>query len=92
MKKILILAIIVSGCVTLQNPKQTRKTKYQVGDCVSFNPARVKGRVDGTLMLILGITKRSYLVEINHHMVSGPVHFTANKKVFEWETKKTPCQ
>jgi len=94
LKKALTLtaALLLFSCSTTQSPKSKQSTKYQIGDCVSFDPTRVKGIVDGTPMLILGITKRSYIVEINHRMVSGPVQFSAKKGIFEWETKKTPCQ
>ena len=81
--------LLFSGCTTTPAPKYN--TKYQIGDCVSFDQTRVQGIVDGTPMKILGITKRTYIVEINHSRVAGPVQFTAKRGIFEWETKKIRC-
>jgi len=43
-------------------------------------------------MEILEVREKHYRIRMDHPKVSHPVKFTAVRKVFEWETKKTACK
>ena len=90
--KLLLILLLAVGCVS-NNPQVAKKrtTKYQVGDCVGFDSKRVSKRVDGTIMTITSIKKKTYGVIMRHPRLGGPTHFTAVIGRFDYETKRVKC-
>jgi len=73
-------------------PAKSPASKYSRGDCVVFVQERISHLTDGTIMEILEVREKHYRIRMDHPKVSHPVKFTAVRKVFEWETKKTACK
>jgi hypothetical protein len=88
-----LLSFLLWSCVTDAKNTKDIKWKYDIGQCVRFDPAKFKNS-DGTPILIVNRTNKTklYSAQIEHPLVPGITSFTALKIPFEQDTITTPCK